>query len=197
MVRRLVRQLRIAPVGLLVVLVLTLAGCGDCVGEAYVWEDVDCDGEADKYEPPIEGICVWWSEDIDSPPLSPEECAEGFVTDSGGEWEYFWFPGCGCDAIYFFINVPDGYQPTTHTAVNGCRAEFGLARESSCPELASLAPEEQVAQQHMRETLTKLTCCLVIPLTITVGTALAGRFWYGPGPRQEQDGTAHRSNDTR
>jgi hypothetical protein len=185
------RQLRIVSMGLSMMLVIILAGCfADCVCEAYVWEDVNCNGKAEVDEPPMEGVCVWSTSNVDAPPLSAEECADGFLTDSRGELFCSWFPGCACERYYFFIRVPDGYQPTTYTVVNGCSARFGLASESSCPKQPGLTPAQQIARQRTSQTLTKVAWCVGPTLLIGVVIALATRFWPGPGQGREQGVTA-------
>jgi hypothetical protein len=118
---------------LLVTLAVALTGCSiDCAGDAYVWEDANCDGRPGQVELPIQGVCIWFGDAEDSGAPSPEECtARDMRTGGNGRWSGGFFAGCGCG--YIHAETPAGYQPTTSTAVEGCRGEFGFARVSTCP----------------------------------------------------------------
>jgi hypothetical protein len=91
---------------------------------AHVWEDADGDGNQSEEEKPMEGIVI---QIIDQ---SNGHLWMRPITDSEGNT----FPfkaGDTCGQYDIYLNVPDGYWPTTPVVVNtpNCgTAHFGLKK---------------------------------------------------------------------
>jgi len=127
----------------LAVMASMMSGCfvGDSIGTASAWVDANCNGVRDPEEAPLAGVCNWMSTDASVAAPSPEECAdEELQTDSDGIGGWGFFAGAWCHDVYVFAQAPDGFEPTTDTAVNDCQGEFGFAPEGTCPPHASVTP---------------------------------------------------------
>nr|NIN65284.1 hypothetical protein [Anaerolineae bacterium]NIN95478.1 hypothetical protein [Anaerolineae bacterium] len=156
-----------------------LAGCimYDSLVTGIAWEDANCDGVQGSGEPALQGVCVWASTNPAAPGPSILECAdEGLQTNAHGRADAGFWPGRRCSEIFVFARVPDGYQPTTEIAVNDCWAEFGFARESTCPERPLLTQAELTKRQTIKKAASYLVWFLVLPgAAIGVGVLLLQR----------------------
>ena len=150
----------------LAVLASIMSGClGDSIGTGTAYVDANCNGVRDPEETPLAGVCNWMSTDASVATPSREDCAnEQLQTDSGGIGGWGFFAGLSCNDVYVFAQAPDGFQPTTDTAVNDCHGEFGFAREGTCPPRSIVQPEGMTAGQGTR--------CLCWGLFLGVGPAL-------------------------
>ncbi len=108
-----------------VLLLLCLAvSCtvSDSSYSAHVWQDLDGDGKQGTNEIPMAGIVI----QIVSP--SNGLLWERSRTDSDGNI-YSFSAGGSCGQYDIYLNIPDGYWPTTPVVVNtpNCEtAQFGL-----------------------------------------------------------------------
>ena len=161
--------------GVLTVLALTILG-GSCVGcfcdawpFADAWVDEDCDGLRDENEEPLPGVCIWSPRSPGDPPFDPEYCTwDHGRTDEEGRWRGDLVAGCGIP--YFIVaQIPVGFEPTTDTAVGkSMDAEFGFAREGTCPQVSVVTPEEMAAEMIADERRNR---CLAWGLLLGVGLA--------------------------
>jgi len=140
-----------AIVGVLALLVFMLTACDgvhDAGADANVWEDTNCNGQLDEDEPPLEGICIWHGNRADSLVPYSEYCtSKGGQTNNKGRWSGGLLWNRKCTDVYIFVEIPDGFRPTTDVVVNDCFAEFGLAKMSNCPEISIRTPSDLIAQQ--------------------------------------------------
>lgn len=152
---------------------LSLMGCllGGCmvfvdslaVGSA--WEDANCNGKRDAEEAPLAGVCVWSSRNPRAATPAPEDCnTEDFQTEADGEFGPWWHSGSACDEVFIFAQTPGGFQPTTDIVVKGCSADFGFARESTCPARPVLTQAELIKRQTMKQ-LASYPVWFLIPAT--------------------------------
>jgi hypothetical protein len=101
---------------------------GDGQASIIAWYDRNANGIREDGEVPFPGVCIWtgYRPDIDHPNLvDPCVSYANDVTDEQGQWGRY-LPGGSCENYYVFAQAPDGYQPTTDLATNGCSAEFGF-----------------------------------------------------------------------
>jgi hypothetical protein len=154
-----------------------LAGCIDSWAYGIAWEDANCNGVQDSGETALQGVCVWSSWYPAAPTPAPEDCnTEYFQTEADGEFGPWWYSGAACKEIFIFAQTPDGYQPTTDIAVNGCSAEFGFARESTCPERRVMTQAELTKRQTIKKLASYLVWFLVLPgAAIGIGVLLLKR----------------------
>jgi len=121
-----------------------MSGCfvGDSIGTATAYVDANCNGVRDAEEAPLARVCNWMSTDASVATPSREDCAnEELQTDSDGIGGWGFFAGVWCNDVHVFAQAPDGFQPTTDTAVDDCHGEFGFAREGTCPPRSIVQPE--------------------------------------------------------
>lgn len=103
-------------------------GLGDDVASVTAWQDKNANGIKDDDESPFPGVCIWYGYRPDSVIQNhsdPCQFSDNGVTDEQGNWGQF-LPGGNCEDIYVFAKPPNGYQPTTDLASNGCSAQFGF-----------------------------------------------------------------------
>ena len=107
-------------------------GARDGQASVSVWLDKNANGIRDQNEPPLPGVCIWSSDYIASVIQNysdPCQFSDYDVTDKKGLWGKF-LPGGSCETYYVFAKAPEGYQPTTDLASNGCSAQFGFVENS-------------------------------------------------------------------
>ena len=139
------------------VLALTILGafCTGCFCDAWpfadAWVDENCDGLRGDDEEPLPGVCVWSPRSPADPPFDPAYCTWGHGrTNEEGRWQGDLVAGCGTPYV-IVAQAPDGFEPTTDTAVDDSMyAEFGFAREGSCPQISVVTPEKMASQQSNR-----------------------------------------------
>ncbi len=175
---------RLAPREALISVALSLVGCllagcimYDALVTGIAWEDANCDGVQGSGEAALQGVCVWASTDPAAPGPSTLECAdERLQTNAYGRAEAGFYAGRRCSQIFVFARVPDGYQPTTDIAVNGCSADFGFARESTCPARPVLTQAELIKRHTIKQLVSCVTWFLLLPgAAIAIGVLLVKR----------------------
>jgi hypothetical protein len=163
-----------AVVGMVILATLSLTACGlyvagDAGAYAYTWEDTDCNGQPDEGEAPLQGVCVWYGDPVDSAIPQPDYCAsEWSQTDSEGRWDGGLLWNRSCKAVYIFVETPNGFQPTTDTVVNDCFAEFGFAPALTCPERSIMTAADLAA----RERTIRVTIALALSLGVGIITSI-------------------------
>ncbi|MBN1485938.1 MAG: hypothetical protein JXA37_14590 [Chloroflexia bacterium] len=107
-------------------LLCLLSACsGDAGSTAYVWEDLNGDGQPGPNEPAMAGVVI----QIVYP--SSGELWGRYVTNAEGMIIAF-HPGAACGDYDLYLSVPDGYWPTTPVVASPPKCEralFGLRRE--------------------------------------------------------------------
>ena len=93
----------------------------DATFGALVWEDVNGNGVQDEGKDPISGVVV------DLVARSGQGQYHSLTTDEAGR-VFDLVPGASYDSMSMQLVVPDGYEPTTPTRVQGGKAEFGIRR---------------------------------------------------------------------
>lgn len=89
-------------------------------------------------------------------------------TGYDGIWstEHYYF---SCDQIYIFAVTPDGYQPTTDTAVHTCGGSFGFVKAGECPPVEVVDQAGLVALEAARQTKTRTLEILALVALILAG----------------------------
>ncbi len=130
--------------------------CADNYAAAFVWEDLNANGVQDEGEPPLPNVCVAYGDSSLSEQTEwvPGWCGQNglegrpeALTDENGEWHTSSFVAgkCAapeevgrlmeieCNKVSIMAFPGPGYRVTTKEKVQGCRAEFGVVRETVEP----------------------------------------------------------------
>ncbi len=109
-----------------------LFGARDGQASATTWLDSNANGIQDIDEKPLANVCIWsgYSPESGIPEfLDPCKGHYQETTNEQGQWSTF-LPGGGCDEVFVFVRVPEGYRPTTNLASNSCEAKFGFVPDT-------------------------------------------------------------------
>jgi 4-hydroxybenzoate polyprenyltransferase len=93
----------------------------DATFGALVWEDTNGNGVRDEGETRVSGVVV------DLIVRSGQSRYRSLTTNAEGR-VFELVPGGSYDSMYMQLVVPDGFEPTTPTRVQGGKAEFGIRR---------------------------------------------------------------------
>jgi hypothetical protein len=147
---------------------------GDGQASIIAWYDRNANGIREDGEGPFPGVCIWtgYRPDIDHPNfVDPCISYSNDVTDEQGKWGRF-LPGGSCENYYVFAKAPDGYQPTTDLASNGCSAQFGFVENDATVSHKVLSIDEFTRRKIATLWLTRIAVGLFI-----VAVAVFGTLW--------------------
>jgi hypothetical protein len=149
-------------------------GARDGQASVTAWLDKDANGIKETDEPPLSGVCIWTGYRPDSIIQNysdPCKFSDSAVTDEQGNWGEF-LPGGSCDSIYVFAKAPEGYQPTTDLASNGCSAKFGFVENDVTVSRKVLSIDDFARRKITMLWITRIGIGL-----FTVAVAGFGTYW--------------------
>jgi len=149
-------------------------GARDGQASVTAWLDKNANGVKDTGEPPLSGICIWYGYRPDSviqDYSDPCKFSDYAVTDEQGNWGKF-LPGGSCDTIYVFAKTPDGYQPTTNLASDGCSAQFGFVKNG-----VTVSQKILSINDFARHKITMLWVTRICVGLFIIAVAGFGTFW--------------------
>lgn len=149
-------------------------GARDGQATVSAWLDKNANGLREQNEPSFPGVCIWSGYRPDSVIQDytyPCKFSDYDVTDKQGLWGKF-LPGGNCDIFYVFAKAPDGYQPTTDLASNGCSAQFGFVENSATVSHKVLSIKEFSRRQITDLWIKRIGIGLFALVIASVGT-----FW--------------------
>ena len=146
-------------------------GARDGQASVTAWLDKNANGLKETDEPPLPGVCVWYSYRPDSVDSVPCDFSDYGVTDEQGNWVKF-LPGGRCDTVYVFVKAPNGYQPTSDSASDGCSAQFGFVEND-----VTVSHKILSINDFARRKITILWMTRICVGLFVVAVAGFGTFW--------------------
>lgn len=154
---------------LCIYLIVSFKGIPEDEAYATTWIDQNANGIKENNEAPLPNVCIWSSHSGFPKYFDPCEDKDHETTSDTGQW-YRFLPGDTCDNTYVFVKAPEGYQPTTNLAANGCDAKFGFISKDVKVEKDVLSVQSFIRRTYLTTWLKIIFIGLVVLFICTTGT---------------------------